>query len=195
MQIHPLITDSKTLSDFCARMAKSPYVAVDTEFMRETTYWPKLCLAQVAGPHDAAAIDALELQPGQTVVDLGCGTGQLTIPLARLFQEAIGLDLELEMLQEAERVAEAVALLNLQYVVLTAVARDDLADHGASLFTTTMAAIRRRQMNSATTLLHQSVNQRQSQTSTGGRSASPVAMPMRFWYFAFHFTRPVAMRC
>ena len=47
--------------------------------------------------------------------------------------------------QEAERVAEAVALLNLQYVVLTAVARDDLADHGASLFTTTMAAIRRRQ--------------------------------------------------
>ena len=47
--------------------------------------------------------------------------------------------------QEAERVAEAVALLNLQYVVLTAVARDDLADHGASLFTTTMAAIRQRQ--------------------------------------------------
>ena len=47
--------------------------------------------------------------------------------------------------QEAERVAEAVALLNLQYVVLTAVARDDLADHGASLFTATMAAIRRRQ--------------------------------------------------
>ncbi len=45
---------------------------------------------------------------------------------------------------EAERVAEAVATLQLRYVVLTAVARDDLADHGASLFTTTMAAIRRR---------------------------------------------------
>lgn len=44
---------------------------------------------------------------------------------------------------EAERVAEAVATLQLRYVVLTAVARDDLADHGASLFTTTMAAIRR----------------------------------------------------
>jgi lipoic acid synthetase len=45
---------------------------------------------------------------------------------------------------EAERVAEAVASLQLSYVVLTAVARDDLADHGAGLFTATMAAIRRR---------------------------------------------------
>jgi lipoic acid synthetase len=45
---------------------------------------------------------------------------------------------------EAERVAEAVAVLNLSYVVLTAVARDDLDDHGAGLFTAAMAAIRRR---------------------------------------------------
>ena len=44
---------------------------------------------------------------------------------------------------EAERVAAAVASLQLSYVVLTAVARDDLADHGACLFTATMAAIRR----------------------------------------------------
>jgi len=46
---------------------------------------------------------------------------------------------------EAERVADAVALLGLQYVVLTAVARDDRIDHGAGLFTATMAAIRQRQ--------------------------------------------------
>jgi len=45
---------------------------------------------------------------------------------------------------EAERVAGAVQVLGLRYVVLTAVARDDLADHGAVLFTNTMAAIRRR---------------------------------------------------
>jgi lipoic acid synthetase len=45
---------------------------------------------------------------------------------------------------EAERVAEAVHTLGLRYVVLTAVARDDLADHGAGLFTGTMAAIRQR---------------------------------------------------
>jgi lipoic acid synthetase len=45
---------------------------------------------------------------------------------------------------EAERVAVAVAVLGLRYVVLTAVARDDLTDHGAGLFTATMAAIRAR---------------------------------------------------
>ena len=45
---------------------------------------------------------------------------------------------------EAERVAEAVQAMGLRYVVLTAVARDDLADHGVSLFTGAMAAIRRR---------------------------------------------------
>jgi lipoic acid synthetase len=46
--------------------------------------------------------------------------------------------------REGERVAEAVSQLGLRYVVLTAVARDDLADHGATLFTTAIAAIRRR---------------------------------------------------
>lgn len=45
---------------------------------------------------------------------------------------------------EAERVAEAVALLKLRYVVLTAVARDDLPDHGAMLFSSAMEAIRKR---------------------------------------------------
>ena len=45
---------------------------------------------------------------------------------------------------EADRVADAVEAMKLRYVVLTAVARDDLADHGASLFTTTMEAIRAR---------------------------------------------------
>ena len=45
---------------------------------------------------------------------------------------------------EADRVADAVAVMALRYVVLTAVARDDLFDHGASLFTSTMAAIRAR---------------------------------------------------
>jgi lipoic acid synthetase len=45
---------------------------------------------------------------------------------------------------EAERVADAVESMGLRYVVLTAVARDDLSDHGANLFTSTMAAIRAR---------------------------------------------------
>jgi ribonuclease D len=67
MQIHPLITDSATLADLCARLAKSRFVAVDTEFMRENTYWPDLCLIQIADEQEAAAIDpkadGIDLQP------------------------------------------------------------------------------------------------------------------------------------
>ena len=54
-----LITKTDELAAFCKSLAEAEFVAVDTEFMRERTYWPKLCLAQVAGPQDAAAIDAL----------------------------------------------------------------------------------------------------------------------------------------
>jgi len=57
MQIHPLITDSKDLAQLCERLAQSPWVAIDTEFMRENTYWPDLCLVQIADEHEAAAID------------------------------------------------------------------------------------------------------------------------------------------
>ncbi len=54
-----LITDSDVLAAFCARQASASYIAVDTEFLRDTSYWPKLCLVQVAGPQDAAVIDVL----------------------------------------------------------------------------------------------------------------------------------------
>ena len=54
-----LITDTDTLARFCERQKGAEFVAVDTEFMRERTYWPILCLAQVAGPEEAVAIDAL----------------------------------------------------------------------------------------------------------------------------------------
>ncbi|MCB2013747.1 MAG: ribonuclease D [Sphingobium sp.] len=67
MQIHPLITDSETLAQLCERLARSPWIAVDTEFMRENTYWPDLCLVQIADEHEAAAIDpkveGLDLTP------------------------------------------------------------------------------------------------------------------------------------
>jgi ribonuclease D len=53
------ITTTAELADFCARLKGQPFVAVDTEFMRETTYWPKLCLIQAASPTDHATIDPL----------------------------------------------------------------------------------------------------------------------------------------
>jgi ribonuclease D len=53
------IADSNALAAFCRRQAQAAYVTVDTEFMRERTYWPILCLVQIAGPEEAAAIDPL----------------------------------------------------------------------------------------------------------------------------------------
>ena len=57
MRIHPLITQSDDLKALVDRLSKQPFVAVDTEFMRENTYWPDLCLIQIASPDEAAAID------------------------------------------------------------------------------------------------------------------------------------------
>ncbi|MDQ3483330.1 MAG: ribonuclease D [Pseudomonadota bacterium] len=57
MKIHPLITQSAPLSELVERLSKHLFVAVDTEFMRENSYWPDLCLIQIASPDEAAAID------------------------------------------------------------------------------------------------------------------------------------------
>ena len=57
MRIHPLITKSEDLKALVDRLSSQPFVAVDTEFMRENTYWPDLCLIQVASTEEAAAID------------------------------------------------------------------------------------------------------------------------------------------
>ncbi|MBT8002392.1 MAG: ribonuclease D, partial [Rhodospirillales bacterium] len=54
-----LITDNTALQELCGRLSKASYITVDTEFMREKTYWPILCLVQVAGPDEAWAIDPL----------------------------------------------------------------------------------------------------------------------------------------
>lgn len=56
----PIITDSKELKKRLKAFEKEPFIAIDTEFVREKTYYPQLCLIQVAGRNDAFAIDALE---------------------------------------------------------------------------------------------------------------------------------------
>ncbi len=54
-----LIAETAALREFCRRQRQANYIAIDTEFMRDKTYWPQLCLVQVAGPDEAAAIDSL----------------------------------------------------------------------------------------------------------------------------------------
>jgi ribonuclease D len=57
MLIHPLISESQPLKSLCERLSRSDFVAVDTEFMRENSYWPDLCLVQIGNGEEAAAVD------------------------------------------------------------------------------------------------------------------------------------------
>ena len=54
-----LIADSDALAAFCRRQSAASFVTIDTEFMRDRTYWPILCLVQIAGPEESAALDPL----------------------------------------------------------------------------------------------------------------------------------------
>jgi ribonuclease D len=54
-----LVTDTDSLSALCDRLSRERFVAVDTEFMRDKTYYAKLCLVQLAGAEEAAAVDTL----------------------------------------------------------------------------------------------------------------------------------------
>ena len=64
-----LVTDTDGLAALCARLRGERYVTVDTEFMRERTYWPELCVVQLAGDHEVAVVDALA--PGIDLAPLG----------------------------------------------------------------------------------------------------------------------------
>ena len=57
-----LVETDAALRDFMARCAKSPYMAIDTEFLREKTYYAKLCLVQIAIEGEVAIIDPLGIR-------------------------------------------------------------------------------------------------------------------------------------
>ena len=54
-----IVSTTSELAQVCERLGRHPFVAVDTEFLREDTYWPELCLIQMAGPEDALIVDPL----------------------------------------------------------------------------------------------------------------------------------------
>jgi ribonuclease D len=54
-----MITTTADLAAACRRLSNSAFVTVDTEFLRESTFWPKLCVVQLADDHEAVAVDAL----------------------------------------------------------------------------------------------------------------------------------------
>jgi ribonuclease D len=54
-----LIVTTSDLAAACESLGAHPYVAVDTEFLREQTFWPELCLIQMAGPDDEVIVDPL----------------------------------------------------------------------------------------------------------------------------------------
>jgi ribonuclease D len=64
-----LITTTDELVPLCERLRQEPFVTVDTEFMRERTYWPELCVVQLGGEQDTAVVDALA--PGLDLAPLG----------------------------------------------------------------------------------------------------------------------------
>ena len=64
-----LITDTAELDALCTRLRSQSFVTVDTEFMRERTYWPELCVVQLAGEAEVAVVDALA--PGLDLAPLG----------------------------------------------------------------------------------------------------------------------------
>ncbi|TCK31640.1 ribonuclease D [Ancylobacter aquaticus] len=54
-----MITSTDELAAACARLARHPFITIDTEFLRETTFWPKLCVVQLASVDEALVVDAL----------------------------------------------------------------------------------------------------------------------------------------
>lgn len=88
-----MITDSAALASLCERLSNEVFVTVDTEFIRERTYWPELCVVQLAGTSEVAVVDALA--PGLDLAPLG---SLLANPNVRKVFHAARQDIEIFLL-------------------------------------------------------------------------------------------------
>jgi ribonuclease D len=73
--IEQVITQSAALDTLCQQLRGSPWLALDTEFIRERTYYPRLCLLQISNPIRAACIDLQQLTDPQPLLTLLCDPG------------------------------------------------------------------------------------------------------------------------
>lgn len=85
-----LLTTTDSLADACKRLGSASYVTVDTEFIRDTTYWPELCLVQIAGPSDVFLVDPLS-----PAIDLDPLIGLLTLKTVVKVMHAARQDIEI----------------------------------------------------------------------------------------------------
>ena len=85
-----VITATAELAALCDRLADQPFITVDTEFLRERTYYPELCLVQIAGSNDLAVIDSLA--PG---LDLAPLAALMAVPNVRKVFHAARQDVEI----------------------------------------------------------------------------------------------------
>ena len=90
LAIMQLISDTETLARLCERLSAERFVTVDTEFMRETTYYPILCLIQIAGETEAGLIDPLA--PG---IDLAPFFALMALPSVLKVFHAARQDIEI----------------------------------------------------------------------------------------------------
>ncbi|MES1931960.1 ribonuclease D [Salinisphaera shabanensis T35B1] len=73
------ITDDAALAEFAARMRERDWIAIDTEFLRESTYYPKLCLVQIADAHEIGLIDVIALDDLEPLAALLTDTSVLKV--------------------------------------------------------------------------------------------------------------------
>lgn len=109
----------------------------DRELFRGTAYYYAKYRPGYAAEFFDFAVKYYGLDGKRRLLDLGCGTGQLTIPFSKYFEEVIGLDPEQEMLDEAEKSAEKARVKNIKWVLKKA---EDISEEMGTFRLTTMGA-------------------------------------------------------